>query len=287
MKQVLHFVFAFWVSAGAFAGNLQQLNDCTYVPASWADGDSFLVRGPDGKEFTLRLYAVDCVEWHVKDAADARRLREQRRWFGIAGEEGQVRASIALARRHGEVAGKTVARWLQQPFTVYTAYADARGDGKYARVYGYISLSGGRDLGAELVREGLARSFGVRRARSDSESATEYKDRLDVLELLAAKGGRGIWKHTDWSALEDERALHRKEEREWAMAMEAEKREAVGVVNPNTAARDVLMRLPGIGEVMANRIIESRPITGEEDLLQVPGIGRATLEKLRPYLSWK
>ena len=197
-----------------------------------------------------------------------------------------ARASIALARRMGEVTGKTVERWLQLPFTLHTAYADARGDGKYKRIYGYITMSGGRDLGTELVRDGLARSFGVRRARPDGESAEDYKDRLDDLELVAAKAGRGVWKYTNWGRIEAERELRRKEEREWQMAVDLEKTVAVGKVNPNGAARDALMRLPGIGEVMANRIIENRPFAGENDLLQVPGIGRATLEKLKPYLEW-
>ena len=275
------------IGFGAAADDLQQLDHCTYIPASWADGDSFLVRGPDGKEFTLRLYAVDCIEWHVKDTSDARRLQEQRRWFGIAGGEADSRSSIALARSQGEAAGKAVARWLQQqPFTVHTAFADARGDGKHKRVYGYITLSSGRDLGAELVRAGLARSFGVRRARPDGESADDYRERLDDLQLLAAKAGRGVWRYTQWEKLADERALRRKEEREWELAIETQRNAVVGKINPNTAARDVLMRLPGIGEVMANRIIESRPITDEQALLQVPGIGRATLAKLRPFLEW-
>jgi competence protein ComEA len=46
------------------------------------------------------------------------------------------------------------------------------------------------------------------------------------------------------------------------------------------------MALPGIGEVMALRIIEGRPYSSAKDLLRVPGIGQKTLEKLWPYLTF-
>lgn len=46
--------------------------------------------------------------------------------------------------------------------------------------------------------------------------------------------------------------------------------------------------LPGIGETLARRIVESRAREGDyrrpEDLLRVRGIGPNTLERLRPHL---
>ncbi len=53
----------------------------------------------------------------------------------------------------------------------------------------------------------------------------------------------------------------------------------------NTATAAELEALPGIGEVMAGKIIAGRPYGRVEDLLLVKGIGEATLEKLRPYLT--
>jgi Holliday junction resolvasome RuvABC DNA-binding subunit len=47
------------------------------------------------------------------------------------------------------------------------------------------------------------------------------------------------------------------------------------------------MKLPGIGEKMANRIIENRPYKTPKDLLKVPGIGPKTLEKIEGYLRMK
>jgi competence protein ComEA len=44
------------------------------------------------------------------------------------------------------------------------------------------------------------------------------------------------------------------------------------------------MRLPGIGETLANRIIEKRPYARLTDLLEVEAIGPATYRKLKPLL---
>jgi competence protein ComEA len=44
------------------------------------------------------------------------------------------------------------------------------------------------------------------------------------------------------------------------------------------------MRLPGIGETLANRIIEKRPYTRLTDLLEVEGIGPATYRRLKSML---
>lgn len=60
-------------------------------------------------------------------------------------------------------------------------------------------------------------------------------------------------------------------------------------INPNLAARDELMKLPRIGETLANRIIETRdekPFHTAEVLMCVPGIKENTLEKIRPYLDF-
>ena len=45
-----------------------------------------------------------------------------------------------------------------------------------------------------------------------------------------------------------------------------------------------LMTLPGVGEVMANHIIEGRPYVTLKDLSNVEGIGPKTLEKLMKYV---
>jgi competence ComEA-like helix-hairpin-helix protein len=60
-------------------------------------------------------------------------------------------------------------------------------------------------------------------------------------------------------------------------------------IDLNTATMEQLEELPGIGPVTAKRIIEFREKSGPfrkvEDLLVIPRISKARLEKLRPYVK--
>lgn len=60
-------------------------------------------------------------------------------------------------------------------------------------------------------------------------------------------------------------------------------------VNINTASPTELDTLPGVGEVIAQRIIDHRtehgPFTSVDDLLDVSGIGEVTLEELRDLVT--
>jgi DNA uptake protein ComE-like DNA-binding protein len=47
------------------------------------------------------------------------------------------------------------------------------------------------------------------------------------------------------------------------------------------------MKLPGVGEVTANRIIEARTFSKLEDLDEVDGIGKQTLLRLAPFLVFE
>jgi hypothetical protein len=263
---------------------LEELKDCRRVQADWADGDSFPVLTAGGKAFNLRLYGVDCFEWHVNDETDARRLFDQRRYFGIA-KVGDAQESIDLAKKFGALAAARTWQLLEGNFTVFTAYADGRGDGRHSRIYAFVQLPDGRDLGSVLVEEGLARAFGVYRTTPAGLSPGSYRDELRDLELRAAKLSQGIWAKTDWTALPAERSAQRAEEAELGLATKSAKKPPAHLLDPNTAARDALQALPGVGESMANRIIEGRPYQSLSDLQRVPGIGVKTLEKLTPFLG--
>lgn len=52
-------------------------------------------------------------------------------------------------------------------------------------------------------------------------------------------------------------------------------------VNINTATKEQLTTLNGVGDSTAQKIIEGRPYTQIEDLLNVNGIGQATLDKFK------
>jgi competence protein ComEA len=59
-------------------------------------------------------------------------------------------------------------------------------------------------------------------------------------------------------------------------------------IDVNTAEWTELALLPGVGEVLARRIVQSREIEGpfldHSDLGRVRGIGPRTLERIEPYL---
>jgi len=64
--------------------------------------------------------------------------------------------------------------------------------------------------------------------------------------------------------------------------------ELTGPLSLNTATREELERLPGIGPKLAERIVQDRalrgPYTRVEDLLRVKGIGPKLLERIRTYV---
>jgi competence protein ComEA len=98
-----------------------------------------------------------------------------------------------------------------------------------------------------------------------------------------------------YSAMYPERAAHDYRESDSTFAalsqrpVETSKQTPSFAVNINTATKEELMALPGVGEVMAERIMLYRqdvgPFTSINDLMKVKGIGHKRLEQLKPHIT--
>lgn len=280
--------FFFSVLVAAFTtvvaeGTAQTFRGCRLGDGAWADGDSFPVILPDGRTVALRLYGADCVEKHVGDETMARRLRAQRRYFGIGG--GDVPESMAKARVFARKAAERTNELLAKPFDVETAFSKTPGGG---RIYGFVQTASGQDLAAVLVREGLARAHGISRQRSDGTSAIGYRESLADLELTAAAAGRGIWAETDWERIAEDRAQERREAAELESLVAGAKLEQDGL-DPNSATAEDFESLPGIGAVLAERIVSARgegKFQSAQDLLRVRGMSPAKLKAIEGQLNF-
>ena len=273
MKRLVAFLMLALASVAA-GQELQKFKGSRHITTEWADGDSFAVVLPNGKEIVLRLYYVDCNEVTATTETDQRRVRDQSSYFGIDDHK--------ITLESGRRAAEEVKKLLAKPFTVHTAFASAPGRSAKPRTYAFVTLSDGRDLGEVLVGEGLARSYGVRRNTPEGLASEAAKAKLDDLELGAAIARRGIWANTDPQRMVALREQRRAEERQ---LQEAFGMSAGQAIDPNTATVDEMMLLPGVGEVLAERIVEGRPYKTVEDLRRVPGIGAKTFAELKDSLQ--
>ena len=64
---------------------------------------------------------------------------------------------------------------------------------------------------------------------------------------------------------------------------------ALDKVNINTADKEMLSSLPGVGPVIADRIIENRekngPFKNNEEITKIKGIGEKTFQKIKDLIT--
>lgn len=267
-------------AVGVTGADLEGYHGVQWLDHPANDADSFLVELPDGDKVRVRLYFVDAPEKSASWDADVRRVREQRRYFGLP--------DAHTVLEYGQEASDFTRKVLSEPFTVHTAFASALGRSESGRVYAFVQTADGRDLGALLVRNGLAREYGVGRETPEGTHRDEMKQRLADMEASAMLKNLGIWEQTDADQLDALRAEQRREESElWSIRrnLRAEDlTEDMPCVNINSCSSRELQQISGIGPATARRIIEQRPYADLDDLLAVSGISRNRLDQWRPFL---
>jgi endonuclease YncB( thermonuclease family) len=281
------------------------LKDCQLIQNPANDGDSFHVSA-GGREYLFRLYLVDAPE---TDEMTPRRLVEQAKYFNI---------TVPQAIEVGRAAKEFTQEKLSQPFTVFTHMSDAMGQSRLERFYAFVETKEG-DLGEQLVRNGLGRSFGFKTAPPSLTSSRIEVEKLQQLEDEAKRDQIGAWgvnagrmnarpqtppvfssfvadgKTRSRLAPADSSAFVSPATRPVASVTRssrparngshAKEEIPLGIIDINTATEKELTTVPGIGYVMAARIIAARPFRSANDLKRVSGIGEKKYTQIRPYFQ--
>lgn len=234
------------VPRAAPAAELKAFPNAFLVRDAYNGGDTFSVT-QNGKAFRLKLYFADAPE-----AVYSEKIRREIKYFGAG--------SADTVLYYGREAAKFSSKILNGPFTFYTSFEEAE-NGAY---YCFIKAPGNSDMGSLLVYNGFAGVAERGRGTPERLSASEMYEYLRSLERKARRGGAGIWAavkaRPDGPPSEKTRPAK---------------------ININSATREELMSVKGIGSVLSRRIIENRPYSGVEDLLKVKGIGKKSLSKIR------
>lgn len=281
------------------------LENCRLISNPANDGDSFHASS-GAREYIFRLYMVDAPE---TDAMNPARLVEQAKYFAI---------TVPQAIEVGLAAKEFTREKLSEPFTVFTRMSDAMGHSKLERFYAFVQTKDG-DLGEQLVRNGLARNYGFKAVPPGLRNSRLEVEKLQQFEDDAKKERIGGWgvnagrlnvraqKPTPFSVFVAEKnarpqtlplanTFHR-----IAAPLPSPSTAPVGSVEPqrsrvkqaielgqidiNTATEKELKMIPGVGPVMASRIIAARPFRSPDDLKKVNGIGDKKYAKIRPYFQ--
>ena len=281
------------------------LENCRLIPNPANDGDSFHVSAGT-KEYILRLYLVDAPE---TDEMTPGRLVEQAKYFGIG-----VPQTIEV----GQAATQFTREKLSQPFIAFTHMSDALGQSRLERFYAFVEIKEG-DLGEQLVRNGLARIHGYKAAPPGLRNSRVELQKLQLFEQQARQEKIGAWgiaagglnvRAANPSGFNifvptDKHQARMTPAASPGIVSSAPKpalpvapadtgaprtshpkgKTPLGQIDINTATEKELTTVPGIGHVMAARIIAARPFRSADDLKKVNGIGDKKYADIRPYFQ--
>ena len=251
------------------AAELERIEHATLIEAGLNDGDSFKVKAK-GKELHLRLYYVDCPETTFGINGD--RVFEQQYHFGLKDTDAVM--------RFGKQAAAYVKRVLSRPFTIFTSKAKAPGRSRY---YAFIKTHDGHDLGHLLVKQGLARVHGESHQAPDGTPSKFVWKELRNFQAFAMLKSNGIWQEADPELLlKWRKILLDEDKKKWE---QRKKKECDKPIDLNTASKEQFEQLPGIGPVKAAKITAGRPYESVDDLLNIPGISKKILKKIRPCVT--
>lgn len=243
-------------SCPVYAADLQTLENGRLMNNPANDGDSFYVYS-NGKNLHIRLYYVDCPEILANLKNNSAKIKEQTTYFGFEYSSATLRL--------GEEAKMFVKDVLTEPFTIHTVFDKAPGKSLMGHVYAFITTSDGSDLGYLLIANGYCRVSG--KGRKTPGGISEDK----MFETLREAEKSAMLNHAEIKTESNPEKIKVKDFHQ--------------LVTLNTATREELESIKGIGPVISARIIAGRPYESMDELIKVKGIGPKRLKQLRRYFT--
>jgi competence ComEA-like helix-hairpin-helix protein len=190
------------------------------------------------------------------------------------------------------------------------------GQSRLERFYAFVQTKEG-DLGEQLVRSGLARNYGFKAIPPGLRNSRLEVEKIQEFEDQARQGKIGGWgvdagrlnvhaqKPATFSVFVAEKTARPRALplahtpsatpafRPWRTTVgplnvkksNAKEKIEPGRININTATEKELKMIPGVGPVIASRIIAARPFRSADDLKKVNAIGEKKYAKIRPYFQ--
>lgn len=170
------------------AGAYEVYHGCSLVEARGNDGDSFMVRLPDGKKSEFRLYFVDTPESGFRSYAGGdtnhQRIREQ------AADMGGITPEQAV-----EIGKKSKAFTLEllasRPFDIHTRWDSPFNDNRFHAFVEVRQDGKSRWLHELLVEKGFVRIHTTGADLPDGTAVSQHKARLKELEGSAKRANAG------------------------------------------------------------------------------------------------
>lgn len=138
---------------------------------------------------------------------------------------------------------------------------------QYGRLLAYVWI-GEEHFNATLVEQGYA-------TVSTWPPNVKYVEVYTALQQEAREESKGLW---GIASLAEAYIVGDYE-------IDPDTKRPIQKININEATAEELQLIPGVGEVLAQRIIEARPFANVNELTKVNGIGQKTLDNMREYVD--
>ena len=178
------------ISGRQETGNYEVYRGCLLQESRGNDGDSFMVRLPDGRKAIIRLYFVDAPESAFRRYGNGetnhRRIADQARQMGGITPEQAVKV--------GKIAKSfTLGMLGESSFVIHTRWDSPFQDDRYHAFVEVVQDGSTEWLHELLIRQGLARLKTKPADLPDGTPVAQQKEKLLGLQGEAKRSGLGAW----------------------------------------------------------------------------------------------